>query len=199
MRALIRWVSPLDFDGILEVEQLSSEVPLSKDELELYTGSKDTGQHVLIYNNDILGYLLYQEYPLALSVIRLCIHPCSRRRGLGTLLLNKLREILYFGTQNRIVFAVYDTNLDGQLFLKSQGCIATKISPHNPSIYIFEYNSPLELLMKKAHYIYIVSENVWTNHKWVISDNLIKLKEEEIRQNTNVVKYLELLAKGEIE
>jgi ribosomal-protein-alanine N-acetyltransferase len=79
------------------------------------------------YTEQVLGFMIYELQKRALEIIALGVHPSFRRRRVGTQFVDKLKGKLNPERRREIVATVRETNLDVQLFLRSQGFQATKV------------------------------------------------------------------------
>ena len=75
------------------------------------------------YENKIVGYIIFND---DLEIIRLGVHPDYRRQGIGTELLNTIKNKLK-PKRDKLTIHVPDYAKDGHLFLASQGCVAADV------------------------------------------------------------------------
>lgn len=75
------------------------------------------------FESKVVGYAIYTDN---LEVLRFGIAPEYRNKGIGTELLNKLKNKLK-PNKPKLTFHIPEPNLEVQLFFANHGCIATGI------------------------------------------------------------------------
>lgn len=93
-------------------------------------------KHVLRMNSDgfvvldradrVIAYTLFDNNTDFIEIVRLGVHPYHRRCGHAKSLLNRLKAKLTEHKQ-KLIIHVPDYLIDGQIFLRSQGAIASSI------------------------------------------------------------------------
>ena len=93
------------------------------------------------YDNQLLGYALFEKKENTIYIYRLAVHYVARRLGIGTSLINAIKKRLGKNT-TKIAAIVYEDNLPGHLFLQKNGFRANEIRKDNHAnidMYYFEY------------------------------------------------------------
>ncbi len=92
----------------------------------------------------VLGYLAFvlrDGEPRYYEVVRLFVRPDSRRKGVGTSLMNALKDRTENGFRRFISWAVGDEQLGMHLFLKDSGFKAMKVLKEFGLVkYLFEWS-----------------------------------------------------------
>jgi ribosomal protein S18 acetylase RimI-like enzyme len=77
----------------------------------------------------VLGAVAYRLHAGRLHLLTLAVRAGCRRRGVGSLLVKKLREKLATHRRNRVTAVVRESELGACLFLKATGWKATNLVP----------------------------------------------------------------------
>ena len=75
----------------------------------------------------VVGFMIYQLHKKKLHVLNFAVNFKTWRRGVGRQMIQKLKSKLSRQRRNKIVIEVSEDNINGQLFLKSQGFEASKV------------------------------------------------------------------------
>ena len=147
----IRWMIRSDMTTVLEIEKLSFDYPWREKDFDAILKERNTIGVVIQdtrlsdTNTTPLGFVIYQFYKQFIEIVDLAVHPNYRHKGVGSHLINKLKDKLSPQRRNRLVAMIGDKNLDGHLFFKNCGFRAVDIVKHhytNPpqDAYCFKYN-----------------------------------------------------------
>ena len=95
-------------------------------------------------NDQVVGFMVYTLYKTKVLVENFAVHPAWRRLGVGTQMVAKLISKLSPTRRTRLVIEVHESNLDAQLFWRSQGFKAVSILKNYYTVtdddcYVFEY------------------------------------------------------------
>jgi len=74
----------------------------------------------------VVGYMVYEVRPEALSLVRLAVHPAYRRRGIGSHLVDRLFVRCGTHRRSRIAVVVHEEHLSAQQFLRACGFLAVE-------------------------------------------------------------------------
>ncbi len=130
MARCIRWMIRRDLPKVLEIEHHSYEFPWSEKQfLAALRRSRCVGIVVEGEAGEIIGFALYELHRHSLEIIDLAIHPNYRRRGIGTELVDYLKQKMVRQGRERINVFVSEDSLPAQLFLKRAGLRATEVLP----------------------------------------------------------------------
>lgn len=117
----IRWMIRRDMSEVLAIDQ-----NITEDEIVEHLRARWVIGMVVVDDDAVVGYMIYGLAKNKVSLIRMMVKEDCRRRGVGRAMIEKLKGKLT-GQRLRILYAVDETNLAAQLFLRSQGFRAIKI------------------------------------------------------------------------
>ena len=128
-RALIhiRWMIRRDMPAVLDIESNSFEYNWTEDDFIRCLRQRNCIGMVAEVGEQVVGYMIYELHKNRLHILNFAVDPEFRRRGVGAAMIEKLRGKLSHDRRNRIMLEVRETNLDAQLFYKSQGFRAISI------------------------------------------------------------------------
>lgn len=127
MKINIRWFEfKKDLEKIIAIDAKSFEEYWDQSEFSERLKEKSVICLIAEKENETIGFLVYELFLKRLSLMRIGVLPKFRRNGIGSKLLNELKNKL---TKNRglISAEVRETNLPVQLFLSSQGYKAVEV------------------------------------------------------------------------
>ena len=118
--------------AMLAIERDSFDEPWGLEDFLMFDAEQDGVSLVAVDDRNemqqtLLGYVLYRLRPHSFVVANLAVSPSCRRQGVGTLLIDRIKDKLRPCKRTRIVADVADFNLDAQLFFRENGFRATKI------------------------------------------------------------------------
>lgn len=126
-RGHIRWMIRRDMPTVLDIEKRSFTYPNSEEDfLRELRNSKCIGT-VITISEEVVGYMVYELLKEKLRLLKLAVDPEHRRKGLASLMINKLKSKLSAHRRTSIILDVPDYNLEAQLFFKSQNFFATRV------------------------------------------------------------------------
>ena len=88
----IRWMIRRDMPEVMDIERLSWELPLTEDELLYYLKQRPVIGMVAESKGRVIGFMIYEMNGGRLQLHHLAIHPFHRRRGIGSLMIEKLED-----------------------------------------------------------------------------------------------------------
>ena len=152
MHAPIRWMIRRDRDDILALEKRCFAYPWS-----LADFANALSRHDVIgtvYDDgDVAGYVIYRLLPYRIQILNLGVAPERRREGIGAALLARIKKKCNPKTNHRyrLTALVRESNLDAQLFFRSQDFLCVKTLPEiyeetEESGYLFQH-----LASEKSH------------------------------------------------
>ncbi|MEK6914746.1 MAG: GNAT family N-acetyltransferase [Nanoarchaeota archaeon] len=123
----IRWMIKKNLSEVLEIERESFEFPWMEEEFLCALRRRDC--ILMVANNyyNIHGFMIYEFHESKFNVINFAVKPEYRRIGIGRTMIDKLKNKIDIQRRNEITMLVRDSNLGGQLFLKSQEFKATNV------------------------------------------------------------------------
>jgi ribosomal-protein-alanine N-acetyltransferase len=139
----IRWMIRGDMPEVLKIEKASNELAWTKKDFNLNLYQINCLGVVAEESERIVGFKIYELYRTELRLLNLTVLPSARRRGVGTQLLANLVSKLS-SQRSRIFLEVRETNINAQLFFRSQGFRATKVLPRfwvdsDEDAYVMQY------------------------------------------------------------
>ena len=123
----IRWMIRSDMAAVMRIEQVSFSHPWDEATFIQCLRTKNVIGMVAEQGGRVVGYMLYELHAKRLHVLNFAVAKASRRQGIGTAMVAKLRSKLPLSERNRIMLEVSEVNLGGQLFFKSQGFRAVAV------------------------------------------------------------------------
>lgn len=143
----IRGVIRSDFKRIIEIENQNFEYPWSEEDLLATSKLAKTIGMVIEYDSVVSGYMIYELEKTNISLWNIGIASDYQRKGLGSLLLDKLCNKLSETRRRTIEVQVRETNLSAQLFFSAYDFRAISIikKPFEESdedAYIMRYTLP---------------------------------------------------------
>lgn len=79
------------------------------------------------FGDERVGYMIYELQESRLNIVNLAVKPERRRQGIGTAMINRLKEKLSPRRRTELRITTHEEWLESQLFLRSQGFTATAI------------------------------------------------------------------------
>jgi len=128
VRAHTRWAIRRDMAEILEIERHSYDAPWAEEDFLRCLRQRNCIGMVAEVGEKVVGYMLYELEKKRLHLINFAVHPGFRRRGVGGMMVDKLKGKLSGHRRQALTMEVRETNLPAQLFLRSQGFRARKVT-----------------------------------------------------------------------
>ena len=144
VRVHIRWMIRRDLAEVLEIERASSSDAWDESEFLDQLRRRNCIGMVADLHDRIAGYMIYELNKRELRVLRFAVDPQWRRKGVGAQMVSKLVGKLSHLRRRQIWVNVRETNLAGQLFLRSQRFRAVEVAREcyadtNEDAYVFRY------------------------------------------------------------
>lgn len=135
----IRWMKRTERDKVNDMCMMA-DPSIPQDFLEGHLENSRVVCAVAEFNEEIVGLILYEMNPSNIKVAFLAVDLDFRRNKVATALVERLISKLG-GRRKKIYLSVSEYNLDVQLFLRSLGFKATKVTNDSPghSNYSFIY------------------------------------------------------------
>jgi [ribosomal protein S18]-alanine N-acetyltransferase len=127
IRTHIRWLIRRDTPEVLAIENANFDYPNSEEQIIEYMRQKNAIGMAAEYGDRIVGFMLYSLMRTSINVVDFAVCPTWTHRTVGKQMLDKLKGKLSHERRNRIKFHVRESNLAGQLFLRSQGFRAVEV------------------------------------------------------------------------
>lgn len=123
----VRWMTIRDLPEVVRIEAASSFHPMSQDDITAVVRKRNGIGMVCESHQGIVGFMVYLMFLDRINLVRLAVDPSFRRRGIGRQLAAALADKLRPGKRTMIRLMARETNLDGQLFLRSCGFRASEV------------------------------------------------------------------------
>ena len=120
-----RWLMNQDFSKVVQIDSESHPDPWSKDDIVEHLCQRSVIGMSVLAGETVVGFMTYTIFRHSFHVNRMAVALGVRRRGVGTVMVGRLREKLSQQRRRSIVTIVRESNLAGQLFLQRQGFWAT--------------------------------------------------------------------------
>jgi len=124
---MIRWMIRKDMPIVEHIEQVSFPNPWTHDDFIRCLRQRNRIGMVAEYGDDLVGYMIYELHKNRIHILNFAVDPKYRRDGIGTAMLAKLKGKLSCDRRTRIMLEVRESNIDAQLFFRSQGFFAISV------------------------------------------------------------------------
>lgn len=146
MKINVRWFEfDKDLETLTAIDAKAFEEYWSQHEFSRRLKEKSVTCLIAEYENETIGFLVYELFLHRFSVVRIGVVPSYRRKGVGSRLLKELKDKLT-NKRGLISAEVRETNLPVQLFLSSQGYKAVEVlhdyyPDSGEDSYVFHYRT----------------------------------------------------------
>lgn len=123
----IRWMIRRDLDAVVAIEKESFEFPWSKEEFRIALRQGSCIAMVAERNEEVIGYVVYERTRPRLTVLNLAVRERSRRLGIGSEIIQKLKDKIDLHRSMTIELDIRESNLGAQCFARSNGLRCNKI------------------------------------------------------------------------
>jgi len=127
IRVHIRWMIRRDMPEVLAAEAASFEFPWSEDDFIRCLRQRNCIGMVAEHEERVVGFMIYELHKARIHVLNFAVAPPFRRKGVGSQMIAKLIGKLSTQRRSRIALEVRETNLDAQLFFRSNGFRAVSV------------------------------------------------------------------------
>ena len=117
----IRWMIRAHLPEVLGIERLCFEAYWTEDDFLACLRKRECIGMVALREDRVVGFMVYELYPVRLSLLNLAVMPSMQGRGIGRQMIERLKDKLSNMRRRQIATVIRETNLDAQLFFKSQG------------------------------------------------------------------------------
>ena len=123
----IRWMIRRDMSSVLDIEKECFEFAWSEEDFIRCLRQRNCIGMVAEREDDVVGFMIYELHRNRLHVLNFAVRSGTRRRGVGSAMIDKLVGKLAFQRRNRIVLEVRESNLSAQLFFRACGFRAISV------------------------------------------------------------------------
>jgi [ribosomal protein S18]-alanine N-acetyltransferase len=117
----IRWMIRRDLFDVVQIELRSHEYPWTEEDFLTVLRQRECIGMVAEHAHEIAGFMIYELHKSWLRLLNFAVEPAYRRNGVGTAMLERMKEKLSQQRRHAIALAVRESSLSAQLFFKSQG------------------------------------------------------------------------------
>ena len=123
----IRWMIRRDMSSVLDIEKECFEFAWSEEDFIRCLRQRNCIGMVAEREDDVVGFMIYELHRNRLHVLNFAVRSVTRRRGVGSAMIDKLVGKLAFQRRNRILLEVRESNLAAQLFFRERGFRAISV------------------------------------------------------------------------
>jgi len=127
MRVAIRWMIRADMPQVMAIENECFQFAWSEDDFIRCLRERSTIGMVIEYDEQVVGYMIYDLHKNKLEIMNFAVHPARQRRGFGAAMVKKLDGKLSANRRTKIICNIRETNIDAQLFFSACGFKAVSI------------------------------------------------------------------------
>lgn len=145
----MRWIIRRDMPEVMRIENDCFEFPWSEEDWHKCLIQRNRIGMVAEVAECVVGVMLYELQPKALRILNFAVRPDCQRRGIGTVMVNKLKSKLSYERRKRITLDIRETNSVAHKFFSAQRFRAIKVQrdfyPQHVSedAYLFQYRLPV--------------------------------------------------------
>ena len=125
----IQWMIRRNLQDVLEIERDCFEHAWSEEDFLCTLSQRNAiGMVAIDTRRDIIhGFVVYQLEGRRLTILNIAVSPESQRQGVGTQIIQRLKDKLDHQRREMIDALVRETNLRAQVFLRSMGFRAISV------------------------------------------------------------------------
>jgi [ribosomal protein S18]-alanine N-acetyltransferase len=123
----VRWMIRRDMEHVLAIENACTQYPWSEEDFVLFLRKTGNIGMTAEVKDEVVAFMVYELHINKLTLGNLGISPNHHRRGIGSAMIDKLKSKLSSDRRNTITVLVRESNLDAQMFFKSQGFVAVEV------------------------------------------------------------------------
>ena len=147
LRTVIRWMVRRDIPQVLKAEQECYTSGWTEDDFLRCLRQCNCIGMVSAIGDEVAGYMLYELDRSEIRLLNLAVVPAFRRQGVGRQMVAKLIAKLSGNQRTRLTLDVRESNLDAQLFFRSLGFKAVRVTrayyeDTGEDAYVMEYHYP---------------------------------------------------------
>jgi ribosomal-protein-alanine N-acetyltransferase len=123
----IRWLIRRDMPEVLQIEQASFSTAWTDEDFLSCLRQRNCIGMVAEHHHQIVGFMIYELHKSKLHILNFAVMQDYRRMGVGTQMILRLIDKLSQQRRNEILLDLRESNLDAQLFFRTQGFRAIRI------------------------------------------------------------------------
>lgn len=125
---IIRWIIERDLKAIINIEELTSECPMSYGEIRNLLKENGSIGNVIEEGDVILGYNIYRLFKNHMEIVLLAINPKNQLSGFGSAAITRMIDKLSINKRHTITVRIKEHKTGAMLFFQKMGFIATSMS-----------------------------------------------------------------------
>ena len=125
MKPYIRWMIRKDLEPVIDIENKVFEFPWKEEDFVRCLRQRHCIGMVAEFDDEILGYMIYELFKEKLHVYNFAVHPKAQRTGVGKCMVDKLKGKLSHQRRYSVNLEIRESNLAAQLFFRKMGFRAT--------------------------------------------------------------------------
>ncbi len=126
-RVQIRWMIRRDMPSVLATEIASHSYPWTEEEFLRVLRQRNCIGMAAEHDERVVGFNIYEIHRTSIVVLDFAVDPKECRRGVGSQMIDKLKDKLSPNRRKKITALVRESNLAGQLFLRQQKFLAEEV------------------------------------------------------------------------
>lgn len=143
----VRWMIRKDMDDVLAIENAAFEFPWFEEDFICCLRQRNCIGMVAEHGERVVGFMVYELHKSRLHILNVAVAKEYQRRGVGRQMVAKLVWKLSPLRRTRLTLEIRESNLDAQLFFKSQGFRATLVmrgfyEDSDEDAYLFSFKAP---------------------------------------------------------
>lgn len=123
----IRWMVRRDMGEVIDIEQRAFRSGWTEEQFLQTLRNRNCIGMVAEIRDKVVGFMVYELQKTRLDLLNLAVEPRLRRQGIGRQLVEKLLSKLSEHRRHTLTVPVRESNLDAQLFFRSQGLRAVHV------------------------------------------------------------------------
>jgi [ribosomal protein S18]-alanine N-acetyltransferase len=149
----IQWMIRQNMKDVLAIEKESFEFYWSEEDFIRCLRQRSCIGMVVEANDEICGFMVYELHKNRLHILNFAVAEKYRRNGYGSAMIEKLIGKLTYQRRSRIMLEVRESNLQAQLFWKSQGFRAVSVlkdfyedTTEDAYVFVYRVNQEVECI-----------------------------------------------------
>ncbi|HVX15990.1 MAG TPA: GNAT family N-acetyltransferase [Pirellulales bacterium] len=144
----IIWMTPRHTAAVLGIENDSFFTPWSEDDFARCRRQRNCIGMVAIdrFDDTVVGYVIYELHKFVIEILNIAVHPGARRIGIGTKIVDRMKQKLSTRRRRRLSLYVSEENVRGHLWLRANEfrCVQTHEAFYDEggTAYHFVYRLP---------------------------------------------------------
>ena len=151
---IVRWLIRRDMAEVLKIESASFECPWCDDDFLSVLSQRNCIGMVAEHGCELVGFMIYELAKSRLLIRDFAVHPKWRRHGVGTAMVERLKDKLNQQRRTELRVELRERNLDGQRFYRAQGFKAIEVlrehyADTDEDCYVMQYKMPVSATLTK--------------------------------------------------